>query len=146
MARAAQATTVRALVLRKESATARARESASGIVDVALAQIGDGYARGGTGPDAFDCSGLTAFVFATRGHHAAAQFAGPGGDGPPGGPRGHPPRRPRLLQHLRAGPSHVGIAVGATTVVSATNSGVMEHAPDDAYWGGHYVGARRIVG
>ena len=29
----------------------------------ATAQIGDGYAWGGMGPDGFDCSGLTAFAF-----------------------------------------------------------------------------------
>ena len=43
------------------------------------------------------------------------------------------------------GASHVGIAVSGSTVVSATSSGgVMEHSINDAYWGGHYVGARRL--
>jgi hypothetical protein len=51
---------------------------------------------------------------------------------------------PQLLT-AGAGPSHVGIATGRTTVVSATNAGVIEHATDDAYWGGHYVGARRLA-
>ena len=52
-----------------------------------------------------------------------------------------------LVFFSTAGPgaSHVGIATGATTAVSATNGGVMEHSTDDAYWGGHYVGARRIL-
>ena len=52
-----------------------------------------------------------------------------------------------LVFFSTAGPgaSHVGIATGKTTVVSATSSGgVMEHSSTDAYWGGHYVGARRI--
>ena len=44
-----------------------------------------------------------------------------------------------------AGASHVGIATSATTVVSATNSGVMKHSTEDAYWGGHYVTARRVL-
>ena len=52
-----------------------------------------------------------------------------------------------LVFFSTAGPgaSHVGIATSATTVVSATNGGVMEHSTRDAYWGGHYVGARRLL-
>jgi cell wall-associated NlpC family hydrolase len=51
-----------------------------------------------------------------------------------------------LVFFSTAGPgaTHVGIATGARTVVSATNAGVMEHATGDAYWGGHYFGARRL--
>ncbi len=37
--------------------------SAAGIaVKTALAQVGDRYVRGATGPDAFDCSGLTSYA------------------------------------------------------------------------------------
>ena len=42
------------------------------------------------------------------------------------------------------GASHVGIATSSTTAVSATNHGVMTHPIFDAYWGGHYLGARRL--
>lgn len=42
------------------------------------------------------------------------------------------------------GASDVGIATGATTVVSATTHGVMTHPLNSGYWGTHYVGARRI--
>jgi cell wall-associated NlpC family hydrolase len=42
-----------------------------------------------------------------------------------------------------AGASHVGLAISPTTAVSATDHGVMTHPIFDAYWGGHYVGARR---
>ena len=33
------------------------------MLRVALAQSGDRYVYGGTGPNAFDCSGLTAFAY-----------------------------------------------------------------------------------
>src|SRR4051812_6928078 len=59
-ARAAHAATLRALVSRRERADEHHREVAR-VVRTAAAQIGDGYASGGSGPDAFDCSGLTAF-------------------------------------------------------------------------------------
>ena len=43
------------------------------------------------------------------------------------------------------GPSHVGIATSATTVISATSSaGVIEHTLTGPYWGERYVGARRV--
>ena len=43
-----------------------------------------------------------------------------------------------------SGASHVGIATGPHTIVSATNGGVMKHSLSDPYWGGHYVNARRV--
>ena len=42
------------------------------------------------------------------------------------------------------GASHVGIATGPGSVISATTHGVMEHAISGGYWGAHYVGARRV--
>ena len=120
-------------------------DEAKGVVKTATAQIGDGYAWGGSGPAAFDCSGLTAFAYARAGvqlpHNSQGQLAA-------GRPVDRDDIRPGdLVFFSTAGPgaSHVGIATGSTTVVSATNSGVMEHSTTDAYWGGHYVGARRIL-
>ena len=98
------------------------------------------------GPDGFDCSGLTAFAFADAGialpHNSHGQAA-----------MGRPVARDDIrrgdlvfFSTAGAGASHVGIATSATTAISATNGGVMEHSTTDAYWGGHYVGARRILG
>jgi cell wall-associated NlpC family hydrolase len=131
----------------REQARARAAQSreADGVVDTAVAQIGDGYAWGGSGPDAFDCSGLTAYAFARAGvalpHSSQGQAAA-------GSAVDRDDIRPGDLVFFStagAGASHVGIATSATTVVSATNSGVMEHSTEDAYWGGHYVTARRVL-
>jgi cell wall-associated NlpC family hydrolase len=51
--------------------------SAAHVLDLAAAQSGDSYAYGGDGPDAFDCSGFTMYVFNLVGislpHSAAAQ-------------------------------------------------------------------------
>jgi cell wall-associated NlpC family hydrolase len=141
--RASQANTNVALVERRERRRAVAGETTR-LLDTAHAQVGDGYASGGTGPDAFDCSGLTAYVFARAGvalpHSSYAQAA-----------RGRPVARDDIrrgdlvfFSTAGAGASHVGVATSATTVISATNSGVMEHSTQDAYWGGHYVTARRV--
>jgi len=132
----------------REQAAERAekrRERVQGVVKSATAQIGDGYAYGGSGPDGFDCSGLTAYAFADAGvalpHNSHGQAA-----------MGRPVarddiRRGDLVFFSTAGPgaSHVGVATGATTAVSATNAGVMEHSTIDAYWGSQYVGARRLM-
>jgi cell wall-associated NlpC family hydrolase len=140
----AQATTGRGIALQRQRVRDRAARE-DGVVSAATAQIGDGYAWGGSGPDAFDCSGLTAFAFAHAGialpHTSQGQAA-----------MGTPVHRDDIragdlvfFSTAGPGPSHVGIATGRTTVVSATNAGVMEHPLDDAYWGGSYVGARRLL-
>jgi peptidoglycan DL-endopeptidase CwlO len=142
--RLAQARTVLAIAAHREQRRAHAAR-VDGVVGAAQAQIGDGYAWGASGPDAFDCSGLTAFAFARAGialpHTSQGQAA-----------MGTPVARDDIragdlvfFSTAGAGPSHVGIALSATTVVSATNAGVMEHAVDDAYWGANYVGARRLL-
>lgn len=145
---AAHNTTLRALVDRKErhrEQAAREQRETDSVVDGATAQIGAGYAYGASGPGAFDCSGLTAFVFARAGvalpHNSQGQFA-------MGEPVDRDDVRPGDLVFFStagSGASHVGVATSRTTAVSATNSGVMEHSTVDAYWGGHYVGARRLL-
>ena len=124
----------------------RQRSSAQPLaaaVKAARGAIGASYAMGGNGPGAFDCSGLTTYALSRAGvglpRTSQAQFGvGKAVD----------------RDEIRAGdlvffstngpgPSHVGVATGRGTVISATSSGVMEHSSTDAYWGGSYVGARR---
>jgi cell wall-associated NlpC family hydrolase len=143
MARAAQAQTNLVLAERRQR-----RRAESGELDRLLAraraQVGDGYAFGGSGPDAFDCSGLTAYVFAGADialpHNSHGQAA-----------LGRPVARDDVrrgdlvfFSTAGAGASHVGVATGESTAISATNGGVLEHSTRDAYWGGHYVTARRV--
>jgi len=147
-ASAAQAETLLALAERKQDRRDAARAEARShgdVVDAAMAQVGDGYAYGASGPDGFDCSGLTAYAFARSGvalpHNSQAQYA----MGKPVGRGDIQPGDLVFFSTAGAGASHVGIATGRTTAVSATSSGgVMEHSTTDAYWGGHFVGARRL--
>jgi cell wall-associated NlpC family hydrolase len=114
------------------------------VVAAARERIGSGYAMGATGPRAYDCSGLTMAAFASAGialpHSSFAQYG-----------MGRTVERDAiragdLVFFSTAGPgaSHVGVATGKGTAISATSSGVMEHSTSDAYWGGAYVGARRV--
>lgn len=132
----------------RPAATERSKAGPSGgatrAVDAALEQEGTPYRSGGAQPGGFDCSGLTSWAFDRAGidlprtsfeqfevGKAVARDDIQAGD---------------LVFFDSAGPgaSDVGIATSATRVVSATTHGVMEHATFDAYWGGHYVGARRV--
>jgi len=53
--------------------------AAGEAIRTALAQVGDRYQHGATGPDAFDCSGLTSYAYAAAGialpHSSRAQSA-----------------------------------------------------------------------
>ena len=113
-------------------------------VTAALSKVGAAYASGAAGPDAFDCSGLTMWALARADiaapHSSYAQYA-----------MGSPVARSDInrgdlvfFDSFGAGASHVGLAISPTTAVSATSHGVMTHPIFDAYWGGHYVGARRL--
>ena len=115
----------------------------AGAVKAARGAIGASYAMGATGPAAFDCSGLTTYAFGRAGiglpRTSQAQFGvGKAVDR-------DEIRAGDLVFFSTNGPgaSHVGIATGRTTAISATSSGVMEHSTTDAYWGAGYVGARR---
>ena len=113
-------------------------------VSAALSKVGASYGSGAAGPDAFDCSGLTMWALARADiaapHSSYGQYAM--GTAVPRSEI----RRGDLVffDSFGAGASHVGLATSPTTAVSATNHGVMTHPIFDAYWGGHYVGARRL--
>jgi cell wall-associated NlpC family hydrolase len=113
-------------------------------VTAALSKVGASYASGAAGPEAFDCSGLTMWALARAGiaapHSSFAQYA-----------MGSAVSRSDLrrgdlvfFDSFGAGASHVGLAVSPTEAISATSHGVMTHPIFDAYWGGHYLGARRL--
>ena len=85
-AAAKKAAALRAAEARKQAASRsasvgrtdeRMSRSAANVLSIAAAQSGDRYAYGGTGPDSFDCSGFTQYVFGKVGislpHSSGAQ-------------------------------------------------------------------------
>ena len=108
----------------------------------AQGQVGDAYVFGASGPDAFDCSGLTSAAWASAGvslpHSAAAQY-------------GVTSRVdassliPGDLVFFYSGISHVGIYVGGGMMVHASNPStgvVME--PLAGYWMSVFVSGGRV--
>jgi peptidoglycan DL-endopeptidase CwlO len=113
-------------------------------VAAALSKVGATYAAGAAGPDSFDCSGLVMWALARAdirvAHSSFAQYALGTKVGRSGIRRGDLV----FFETAGAGASHVGIATSDATAVSATDHGVMTHPIFDAYWGGHFIGARRL--
>jgi cell wall-associated NlpC family hydrolase len=120
--------------------------SGGGVTALAAArrEIGAPYRLGGTGAGGFDCSGLTQWAFAQAGialpRTSYAQFtAGVAVSS------GAIQAGDLVFWNTDgSGASHVGIATGAGTAISATTHGVLEHSIGGPYWGAHYVGARRV--
>ncbi len=109
-------------------------------VDTALAQVGDAYVWGGTGPNGFDCSGLTMYAYAAAGvalpHSSKAQSK-------LGRPVSRAELQPGDLVYFYEPVSHVGLYIGDGKMVHARTFGqpVAVTTVDQSGYGG----ARRVV-
>jgi peptidoglycan DL-endopeptidase CwlO len=110
------------------------------VLEAALAQVGDPYVWGGTGPDGFDCSGLTSFAYAAAGvslpHSSRSQSR-------MGVAVSRNDLMPGDLVFFYSPISHVGIYIGGGKMVHARTHGVPV-AVTSVDMGG-YVGARRVL-
>jgi cell wall-associated NlpC family hydrolase len=119
--------------------------SSSGVqkaVDYAIAQVGKAYTFAGTGPDAFDCSGLTMMAWAQAGvslpHEASAQYSY-------GTHVSSSDLQPGDLVFLYSPISHVEIMVGPDLAVSAADPALgvrYVHPSQDMQ---DYAGATRLT-
>jgi cell wall-associated NlpC family hydrolase len=116
-------------------------EAAGIAVQTALAQVGDMYGTGASGPDSFDCSGLTMYAYAAAGvtlpHSSRAQSN-------VGVPVSRAELQPGDLVFFYSPISHVGIYIGNGQMVHASVTGkpVAVTSVDK----GGYVGATRVTG
>ncbi|SHG67154.1 C40 family peptidase [Geodermatophilus nigrescens] len=102
------------------AAAAAPGPAAATAVQTALGQIGDPYVWGASGPDGFDCSGLTQYAYAAAGislpHSSKAQST-----------MGTPVSRSELLPgdivYFYSPVSHVGIYIGDGKMVHARTFG-----------------------
>ena len=119
---------------------------ASVAVRYALAQVGDRYVAARSGPNSFDCSGLTLAAWRAAGvslpHYSRSQWGSTRrisrSDVRPGD----------LLFYFGGGAHHVTIYVGGGMMVSASNpsDGVELIAAWGPWYGSRYSGAGRVVG
>ena len=110
----------------------------------ARSAIGTPYAYGGEGPSTYDCSGLTQWAMGRAGVTLPRTSFSQFGVGTPVSRAAIQAGDLVFFNAAGPGASHVGIASSNATVISATTHGVMEHPISSAYWGSHYLGARRV--
>lgn len=130
----------------RASRMARVAQLRVRIIDVARDQIGDSYRAGHSGPDAFDCSGFTRFVYKkatgqSLPHSSRAQWtkvkrikksqAQPGD----------------LVFFFENGEHHVGIYLGRNKMIDAPGVGgkVRVSPITGSWWGRSYTGMGRIL-
>ncbi len=122
------------------------------MLDEAFSHVGARYRAGHAGPNAFDCSGFTSYVFKNMGIDLGRSSRDQYNDG-----------NPVVKEDLQSGdlvfftsPSsgrsigHVGIVVdvdpmsGSFNFIHASTKGVKVSNSNEAYYSRRYVGARRV--
>ena len=115
--------------------------AAQTAVDTALAQVGDMYLYGATGPDRFDCSGLTSFAYKAAGVSIPRTSKAQSGFGTPVSKAN---LQPGDLVFFYSPVSHVAMYVGNGQIVHALNASKpvqvmkLDSMPS-------YAGARRVA-
>jgi len=124
------------------------RASASDAVDLAASLIGRPYVWGAEGPNAFDCSGLTQYVYQEVGIDLPRRAVSQSMVGEPAGRR---LKRGDLVffsaNSRRSLVTHVGIYEGGGIMIDASKSSgeVRRDNLDDEYWAARFMFARRIT-
>jgi cell wall-associated NlpC family hydrolase len=116
------------------------------LTGTAMALRGARYRDGGNGPDGFDCSGFTQYVFGQHGLALPRDVKNQFGIGQPVIPGEIAPGDLIFFSTVGPGASHVGIALGGDAFIHAPSSaGVVrvEHLTS-SYWSQRFVGARRV--
>ena len=118
------------------------------IVESAKKHVGKAYVYGASGPNAFDCSGFTSYVYKQFGYQLNRTAAGQNSNGVAVSRENLKPGDLVMFTYRGMyGIGHVGIYIGDGKMVHANNSstGVIISDVFTGYYGARYVGARRIV-
>jgi cell wall-associated NlpC family hydrolase len=116
------------------------------LTGTAMALRGTRYRDRGDGPDGFDCSGFTQYVFRQHGVALPRDVKNQFGIGQPVIPAEIAPGDLIFFSTVGPGASHVGIALGGDAFIHAPSSaGVVrvEHLTMP-YWSQRFIGARRV--
>jgi cell wall-associated NlpC family hydrolase len=130
----------------REAKAARIQQVRSRIVAVAKKQVGDRYSAGSSGPSAFDCSGLTRYVYKVATgkelpHHSRSQYAKVKKVSRKNAKPGD------LVFFFGGGAHHVGIYIGNGKMVDAAGygKGVRVSPISGSWWSRTYSGIGRIL-
>lgn len=120
--------------------------SASGIVDKAKEFLGMPYAYGSTGPNAFDCSGFTSYVYRLMGYQIPRSSVTQSNYGMPVSRDALMPGDLIFFNTSGAGVSHVAMYIGDGKFIHAASSPINKvtiNSLSEAYYSSRYVTARR---
>ncbi|MGY1632262.1 C40 family peptidase [Geodermatophilus sp. SYSU D01186] len=123
------------------SAAAVASPAAQSAVNTALAQVGDPYRWGASGPNAFDCSGLTSFAYRAAGVGLPRTARAQSGAGVA---VSRDNLQPGDLLFFYRPVSHVAMYIGNGKMVHALRPGQPVRVDNVSYMPS-YAGARRIA-
>jgi cell wall-associated NlpC family hydrolase len=146
VARASAAEARQRAAAARKAQVAKVQQVRTRIVQVARKQVGDRYSAGSSGPSAFDCSGLTRYVYKVvtgkeLPHQSRAQYAKvkkvSRKDAKPGD----------LVFFFGGGAHHVGIYIGNGKMVDAAGygKGVRVSPISGSWWSRTYSGIGRIL-
>ncbi len=115
------------------------------VVQTASNYIGSSYVYGAAGPNSFDCSGFTSYVYRQHGINLNRTAAGQYSNGTAVARSNLQPGD--LVMFGKSGINHVGIYIGGGNIVHAANRqrGVTIDTINSGYYNNNYVGARRVI-
>lgn len=124
-------------------------EKVEAVIKLANAQLGKPYKYGATGPNSFDCSGLTQYVYKNAVGVAIPRVSSD--QAKTGKSISYNNLQPGDLVFFNtsgSGISHVGIYIGNNEMIHAPSSGKtisIVNIKTNSYWSSRYVTARRII-
>ena len=127
--------------------TAPASGKGATVVETAKNYIGYRYVYGTAGPNTFDCSGFTSYVFKLHGVSLSRTAKAQYGNGSPVARADLQPGDLVMFGPSVSGINHVGIYIGGGQIVHAANPsrGVTIDTINSGYYNNNYIGARRVI-
>ena len=119
----------------------------STVVETAKKYLGAKYVYGESGPNSFDCSGFTSYVFKLHGVSLSRTAKGQYSNGTAVSRANLQPGDLVMFGPSASGINHVGIYIGGGKIIHAENpsSGVTIDTINSGYYNKNYVGARRVI-
>ncbi|MBD5278443.1 MAG: CHAP domain-containing protein [Bacteroides sp.] len=123
------------------------------LLSEARSHLGKRYSRGSKGPNAFDCSGFSSYVYRQFGYNLSPSSSDQYNQGEKVDRKEL--RKGDLVffkgRSLKGGVGHVGIVVDADEngnfkfIHAATSSGITVSSVNEPYYASRYVGSKRII-
>ena len=133
--------------IKTETTTTVSSGKGATVVETAKNYIGSRYVYGASGPNSFDCSGFTSYVFKQHGVSLSRTAKGQYSNGTAVARGDLQPGDLVMFGPSVSGINHVGIYIGGGQIVHAANPsrGVTIDTINSGYYNNNYVGARRVI-